>query len=198
LTRDVWASASVGGRVNIQGILSWGVDWHIPFNTGTYGLGVEASLAIGLWPAVSVVENSSNTRDEVDTLTGELSVGPYLEAQGSVWIGKMEHVLNDDDVSDSESHKLVGGVRGQIVFQGNATVGAKYICKDYDWWNDKLNEAMSHESQVGNTSINGKLFTRAEIKLWSWTIQAGYEIWAGGAHKRWMGEEGEQPKIEEP
>jgi hypothetical protein len=180
-TRDVTGGASVGARYNIQGVIAWGHDWNLWW-AGTWGFGAEAVLSIGLWPSVNVGMNSSNTRAEADRLSVNATFGPYVEAQGNVWVGKTEHKDSDDDIFYSDSHKLVGGVKGQIVFQGNLSIGAGYTCEERDWYNDKWNNAMTHIGKLGNTSASGKLVARAEIKFWNWTIQNGWQIWAGAKY----------------
>jgi hypothetical protein len=185
-TRDVTGSASVGARVNISATLSWGHDWNLGW-AGHWGIGAEATLPIGLWPSVNTSMNSSNTSGSEDRLSVGFSVGPYVEAQGSVWLGRTEHKDGDDDIWNPESHKLVGGMRAQIVFQGTATVGAGYACKERDWYNDKWNNVMTHEAQVGNTRANGKLVARGEIRFGPVVFQNGWQIWAGEkANSGWV------------
>jgi hypothetical protein len=123
--------------------------------------------------------NSSNTRAEADRLSVDISVGPYVEAQGTVWLGRTEHKDRDDDIWNSESHKLVSGVRGQIVFQGTATIGAGYTCEEKDWFNDAYNNDMTHKAKLGNTRANGKLVARGEIRWGPVVFQNGWQIWAG-------------------
>ena len=188
-TRDVTGGASVGARCNIQGVIAWGHDWNLWW-AGTWGLGAEAVLSIGLWPSVNVGMISSNTRAEADRLSVDATFGPYVEAQGNVWVGKTEHKDSDDDIFYSDSHKLVGGVKGQIVFQGNVSIGVGYTCEERDWYNDKWNNDMTHIGKLGNTRASGKLVARGEIRFWDWTIQDGWQIWAGakandGWAERW-------------
>jgi hypothetical protein len=177
-TRDVTGGASVGARVNIAATLSWGHDWNLGW-AGYWGIGAEATLPIGLWPSVNTSMNSSNTRAEADRLSVDISVGPYVEAQGTVWLGRTEHKDRDDDIWNSESHKLVSGVRGQIVFQGTATIGAGYTCEEKDWFNDAYNNDMTHKAKLGNTRANGKLVARGEIRWGPVVFQNGWQIWAG-------------------
>jgi len=177
-TRNVTGSGSVGARVNVGLILSWGHDWNLG-PAGYWGIGAEATAPIGVWPSVNTSMNSSNTNGDEDRLSVGFSVGPYVEAQGSVWLGRTEHKDRDDDIFDPESHKLVGGVRGQIVFQGTATIGFGYACRERDWYNDKWNNDMTHEAQIGNTRANGKLVARGEIRFWNHVFQNGWQIWAG-------------------
>ena len=179
LTRDMTAGASVGGRVTLSGIFSWGHDWSLPGFSGHYGLGAEASLAIGLWPNLATSMDSTNTKPIEDTLSVNFTVGPYVELQGNFWIGKTEHKEADDDTVNPESHKLVNGVKAAIVFTGYAGGGFGYKCTDLDWYNDKHNNEMHHDATVGNTKANGKLVARGEIKFWAYTIQNGYLIWQG-------------------
>ena len=185
-TRNVTGGASVGARVNAGLILSWGHDWNLG-PAGYWGIGAEANVPIGIWPSVNTSMNSSNTNGDEDRLSVGFSVGPYVEAQGTVWLGRTEHKDSDDDIWNEESHKLVGGVRGQIVFQGTATIGVGYACRERDWYNDKWNNDMTHEAQIGNTRANGKLVARGEIRFWNYVIQNGWQIWAGEkANSGWV------------
>jgi hypothetical protein len=177
-TRDVTGSGSVGCRVNCAAILSWGHDWNLAW-AGHWGIGAEANCTLGLWASFNVNMNSSNTKAGDDTLSAGASVGPYVEAQGTAWIGKTEHKNADDDTWNSESHKLVNGARAQIVFQGTATVGLASTIRDKDWYNDKWNNDMTSEGNVGNTRANGKLVARAEFRWGPVTFQQGYQIWSG-------------------
>ncbi len=185
-TRNVAGGASVGGRVNIQGTISWGHDWYLGW-AGYWGIGAEATLPIGLWLSLNTSMDSSNTRSSEDRLSVNVSVGPYVEAQGTVWLGETEHKDSDDDTLNPESHKLVGGVRAQIVFQGTATIGLGYTCLDHDWYNDKWNNEMTQNGQVGNTRADGKLLARGEIRLGPWVFQNGWQIWKGvKANSGWV------------
>jgi hypothetical protein len=123
--------------------------------------------------------NSKNTRADGGQLYAGISVGPYVEAQGTAWIGNTEHKERDDDTRNPESHKLVGGARAQIVFQGIATIGVSYKCQEYDWYNDKWNNDMDHTGQLGETRANGKLVARAEFRWGPVVFQEGYQIWQG-------------------
>jgi hypothetical protein len=185
-TRNVTGGASVGARVNVGLILSWGHDWNLG-PAGYWGIGAEATVPVGLWGSAYTSMNSSNTNGDEDRLSVGFSIGPYVEAQGTVWIGRTEHKDMDDDIFYPESHKLVGGVKGQIVFQGTATVGFGYACRERDWYNDKWNNDMTHEAQIGNTRANGKLVARGEIRFWNYVIQNGWQIWAGEkANSGWV------------
>jgi hypothetical protein len=164
--------------MNVSLILSWGHDWNLAW-AGYWGMGAEASISIGLWPSLGAAMYSTNTSNFEDAFAINSDVNPYVEAQGTVWIGRTEHKERDDDIWNSESHKLVAGARGQIVFQGRAGVGFGYKCTEYDWYNDKWNNSMRNAAQAGNTRADGKLVARAELRWGSVTFQNGYQIWSG-------------------
>ncbi len=180
-TRDVTGGASLGVRVNTQYILSWGADWQL--GEGFYGLGAEAIVPIGIWPAVSARMFSKNTDGYLDEFGIQYGMSVYVEAQGTVWVGKTEHqIFGDQHIAIPESHKLVYGAKAAIVFQGTvgaATIGYKWF--DNDWYNDKWNNGMSTILQVGPVSAEGKFTARGEMRFWNWTWQEGYQIWAGHA-----------------
>jgi hypothetical protein len=177
-TRDVASSGSVGGRCTADLTVSWGHDWYLGW-AGHWGLGAEVKIPIGLWPNFNVNMNSSNKSGGDDTLSAGLDVWLYTEVQGSAWFGNTKAKNDDDDIWYSESHQLVGGAKVQIVFQGSASLGVQYICRDRDWYNDKWNNSMTHEGNVGNSKADGELKARGEIKFGPVTFQNGWQIWKG-------------------
>jgi hypothetical protein len=177
-TRDVTGGASLGVRANNQLIISWGHDWPLAW-AGYWGIGMEASVAVGAWPTAGVQMASKNTNSEEDALAINFLFSPYVEAQGTAWIGNTEHKVSDDDTHDEESHKLIAGARGQIVFQGTAGLGIGWKCWDYDWYNDKWNNDMKNNVQLGAAKADGKVVARGELRWGPVVFQEGYQIWAG-------------------
>jgi hypothetical protein len=180
-TRDVTGNAKVGGRASISFIVMWGHDWNLAW-AGYWGLGAEISVAFGVWQNFHVNMVSTNTKSNVNTFTAGSRLQAYVEAQpGSVWIGNTEHKKRENDWSlfDRESHKLIHGAKAQIVFVGTAGAGHSYRCSEYDWYNDKWNNIMSHSARIGRASIDGKLSARAELRFGPVVFQEGYEIWSG-------------------
>jgi hypothetical protein len=177
-TRDVNSSASLGVRVTPSLTLSWGHDWNLGW-AGYWGLGAEVTIPVGVWPSCGVTMISSNTKSDADFLAINGTFSVYVEAQGSVWIGKTEHTSRDDDIWNPESHKLVAGARAQIVFQGTAGLGIGYKVREYDWYNDKWNNVMRHNAQIANGTADGKLVARAELRWGPVVFQNGYLIWQG-------------------
>ena len=177
-TRDVNSAASLGVRVTPSLTLSWGHDWNLGW-AGYWGLGAEVTIPVGVWPSCGVTMISSNTKSDADFLAINGTFSVYVEAQGSVWIGKTEHTSRDDDMWNPESHKLVAGARAQIVFQGTAGLGIGYKVREYDWYNDKWSNVMRHNAQIANGTADGKLVARAELRWGPVVFQNGYLIWQG-------------------
>jgi hypothetical protein len=177
-TRDVTGGASLGLRMYNTLILSWGHDWNLAW-AGYWGIGLEASVGIGAWPIAGVQMASKNTNNEEDALAVNFLFSVFVEAQGTVWIGNTEHKERDDDTNNEESHKLIAGARAQIVFQGTAGTGIGWKCWEYDWYNDKWNNDMTHNVQIGAWKADGKVVARAELRWGPVVFQEGYQIWAG-------------------
>lgn len=186
-TRNVSGSASLNARGRVEGIITWGHDWHL-WRNHYWGLGVEARFDVGLQVSATTKMNSSNTRADENNLTVDASPSVYVEAQGSVWIGDTTHKDQDDDWH-TEGHKLIFGAKGQIVFVSTAGFGMGFVCKEWDWVNSKDDNNMHRYYSIGNTSISGNAKLRAEIKMARFTFQQGYELWTGSKRNDlWRGE----------
>lgn len=175
LTRDVLGTATLGLRGRIEGIISWGHDWN--FLGSHWGLGLEARGDVGLNLSASVTMNSSNTSNREDKLDVGFTPNVYLEAHGDVWIGNVTHKNADDDYH-TEGHKLIHGAKGQVVFLGWVSAESTFVCKEWDWVNDKWNNNMNRWWKVISVSANGKAQVRGEIKFGSFVYQQGYTIWS--------------------
>ncbi len=178
-TRNIVGAGSIGVRPNVQLICSWGYDFPLPW-AGYWGLGAEASIAIGGWPAVDARMVSTNTSNIPDENNVTLTFRGYIEGQGLVWIGNTEQKDPiGSEITNPESHKLNYGAKAGIQYTGNGGLTGGWKFREYDWYNDRHNNTMDNNLQIFGVETSGKIYAREEFKFGNVTFQNGYLIWEG-------------------